>query len=296
MRLEARTRPGAEFSLSVRDASTDVNGTSGDAATWLLLSSDLRGYVHEPGYYLESDDAAHRLAADLLMLVQGWRRYDVAVMDGSRRFARRHPLEDGLYLHGRLRPARKRHSVGGVGLRATLYNRAGESMGGEAVTDSLGGYAFRLPDCEGEWTLLLNAAKGGEAANCRVGIDRNFSPAARALSPLETARSEVYALLLPLAAAPGFDTLAARLPMAERVHVLKRSEGEGPSAVRERPRRLGDGAAWRVPLLCALRLRQGGRRDIRPGRRDAGDIGVACHEERVVLWLDHRHGRVGLRL
>ena len=246
-RLEARTRPGAEFSLSVRDAATDVNGTCGDAATWLLLSSDLRGYVHDPGYYLESDDAAHRRAADLLMLVQGWRRYDVAVMDGSRSFVRRHPLEDGLYLYGRLRPARKRHSVCGVGLRATLYNRAGESMGGEAVTDSLGGYAFRLPDCEGEWTLLLNAAKGGEAANCRVGIDRNFSPAARALSPLETARSEVYAPLLPLSAAPGFDTLAARLPMAERVHVLKEVKVKG--------RRLFENAraAWETEQRGAFR-------------------------------------------
>ena len=246
-RLEARTRPGAEFSLSVRDAATDVNGTCGDAATWLLLSSDLRGYVHDPGYYLESDDAAHRRAADLLMLVQGWRRYDVAVMDGSRSFVRRHPLEDGLYLYGRLRPARKRHSVCGVGLRATLYNRAGESMGGEAVTDSLGGYAFRLPDCDGEWTLLLNAAKGGEAANCRVGIDRNFSPAARPLSPLETARSEVYAPLLPLSAAPGFDTLAARLPMAERVHVLKEVKVKG--------RRLFENAraAWETEQRGAFR-------------------------------------------
>ncbi len=246
-RLEARTRPGAEFSLSVRDAATDVNGTCGDAATWLLLSSDLRGYVHDPGYYLESDDAAHRRAADLLMLVQGWRRYDVAVMDGSRSFVRRHPVEDGLYLYGRLRPARKRQAVGGVSLRATLYNRAGESMGGEAVTDSLGGYAFRLPDCEGEWTLLLNAAKGGEAANCRVGIDRNFSPAARPLSPLETARSEVYAPLLPLAAAPGFDTLAARLPMAERVHVLKEVKVKG--------RRLFENAraAWETEQRGAFR-------------------------------------------
>lgn len=56
VRLEARTRPGATFSLSVRDAESDVNGTTGDAAKWLLLSSDLRGYVHAPDYYLDADD------------------------------------------------------------------------------------------------------------------------------------------------------------------------------------------------------------------------------------------------
>ena len=39
VRLEARARPGATFSLSVRDAATDANGVQGEAATWLLLSS-----------------------------------------------------------------------------------------------------------------------------------------------------------------------------------------------------------------------------------------------------------------
>ena len=227
VRLEARARPGATFSLSVRDAATDANGVQGDAATWLLLSSDLRGYVYNPGYYLEADDAEHRRAADLLMLVQGWRRYDIGQMGGRRGFARRHPVEDGLYLYGQLRQAKKKYPVGGVSLKATLYNTAGESMGGHAETDSLGHYAFRLPDCEGEWRLLLNAAKGGEAAPYRIGIDRNFSPAARPLSPLETERSEAAAQLLPVTAVAGFDTLAAGLGMEERVHVLKEVKVKG---------------------------------------------------------------------
>ena len=227
VRLEARARPGATFSLSVRDAATDANGVQGDAATWLLLSSDLRGYVHNPGYYLEADDAEHRRAADLLMMVQGWRRYDIGQMGGSCGFARRHPVEDGLYLYGQLRQAKKKYPVGGVSLKATLYNTAGESMGGHAETDSLGHYAFRLPDCEGEWRLLLNAAKGGEAAPYRIGIDRNFSPAARPLSPLETERSEAAAQLLPVTAVAGFDTLAAGLGMDERVHVLKEVKVKG---------------------------------------------------------------------
>ena len=225
--LEARTRPGTTFSLSVRDASSDVDGTSGNAATWLLLSSDLRGYVHNPDYYFEADDAVHRRAADLLMMVQGWRRYDIGQMDGTESFARRHPIEDGLYLYGQLHPVKKRQTVGGVGLRATLYNRGGESMGGNALTDSLGCYAFRLPDCEGEWTLLLNTSKDGEAAKYRVGIDRNFSPASRPLSPLETVRNDNDAPILPLAAIADFDTLEAKLPMDERVHVLKEVKVKG---------------------------------------------------------------------
>lgn len=69
--------------------------------------------------------------------------------------------------------------------------------------------------------LLLNTSKDGEAAKYRVGIDRNFSPMSRPLSPLETERSDNDALHLPLAATADFDTLAAQLPMNERVHVLR---------------------------------------------------------------------------
>ena len=226
--LRARTLPGATFSVSVRDRVTDANGSAGDAATWLLLSSDLRGYIHNPGYYLEADDPAHRRAADLLMLVQGWRRYDLRQMEGEVRFERRHPIEDGLYLYGRLRPARKRDAAGGVSLTATLYNSAGESMDGRAKTDSAGLYAFRLPDCEGEWTLLLNTRDAeGKVRRYRVGIDRNFSPAPRMLSPMETERIETAATPLPVATAADFDAEEEKIPMADRVHMIREVNVKG---------------------------------------------------------------------
>ena len=43
----------------------------------LLLSSELRGNIESPGYYLENHKEAE-VALDLLMLVHGWRRYDIA--------------------------------------------------------------------------------------------------------------------------------------------------------------------------------------------------------------------------
>jgi hypothetical protein len=65
------------FSLSVRDGSTDdPTYDTGNIMTDLLLSSDLKGFVAYPDYYFEADDAQHRQHLDLLMMVQGWRRYD----------------------------------------------------------------------------------------------------------------------------------------------------------------------------------------------------------------------------
>lgn len=64
------------FSLSVRDAHTDdPTYNDGNMLTEMLLSSDLKGFVAHPAYYFESDDEEHQSRLDLLMMVQGWRRY-----------------------------------------------------------------------------------------------------------------------------------------------------------------------------------------------------------------------------
>lgn len=67
---------GGAFSISIRDAHTDdVSYNDGSMLSELLLTSDLKGFVAHPAYYFESDDAEHQRRLDLLMMVQGWRRY-----------------------------------------------------------------------------------------------------------------------------------------------------------------------------------------------------------------------------
>ena len=65
-----KASPNATFSFSARDVAFSTGGLEGDVRTWMLLCSELRGYVLHPEYYFESDDAAHRKAADMLMLTQ----------------------------------------------------------------------------------------------------------------------------------------------------------------------------------------------------------------------------------
>lgn len=64
------------LSVAVRDTRTDEpTYDDGDIMTDLLLGSELRGFVAKPAYYFEADDEQHRAALDLLMMVQGWRKY-----------------------------------------------------------------------------------------------------------------------------------------------------------------------------------------------------------------------------
>lgn len=72
------------MSLAIRDHATDeLTYDNGNILTEMLLGSELKGFVENPGYYFEADDSIRRQALDLLMMVQGWRRYSWKTMSAS---------------------------------------------------------------------------------------------------------------------------------------------------------------------------------------------------------------------
>ena len=84
--------PQTTFSVAVRDSRTDEpTYNDGNVMTDLLLSSELRGFVARPAYYFESDDQEHRQNLDLLMMVQGWRKYPWRELSDSTRRLRYSP-------------------------------------------------------------------------------------------------------------------------------------------------------------------------------------------------------------
>jgi len=67
---------GGGFSLSVRDGyQSDPLFDNGNIMTEMLLSSEVKGFIPNPGWFFEKDDEEHRQALDLLMMTQGWRRF-----------------------------------------------------------------------------------------------------------------------------------------------------------------------------------------------------------------------------
>ena len=71
------TKGEGSVSVTVRDDSRSDNlYDNGNILTEMLLSSEIRGFVPQPNWYFEADDSLHRIALDLLMMTQGWRRFD----------------------------------------------------------------------------------------------------------------------------------------------------------------------------------------------------------------------------
>ena len=64
------------FSVSVVDEDKVLHtGKSDDIVSRFLLTSDLKGYIHHPEFYLSKNDKPTRAALDLLMMTHGWRRF-----------------------------------------------------------------------------------------------------------------------------------------------------------------------------------------------------------------------------
>lgn len=185
-----QTQPFSYLSFAAVDAATMAHHGAGSFRSNLLLGSDVRGYIANPDYYFESDDLEHRKAADLLMLVQGWRRYDWREMTDTVKTMRQQPLEVDLSIFGYLRPKRRRQHVDQTNVHATMYNKEGYVYDGDFVTQKDGFYRFQMPDVKDEWTLFLRCQQEEKNANFTVTIDRQFAPSPRFVAPEEADDSD----------------------------------------------------------------------------------------------------------
>ena len=183
--LNVQTLPNATFSFSAMDAGSMTNEKKGNMKTWMLLSSEVRGYIDHVEYYFESDDQEHRKAADMLMLTQGWRRYNWNEMAGLEPREKMQPVEDKFYVFGKLNEYRKHNPVNGVDMQLILYNQQGQSLTGTTKTDKDGNYVFGLPFLDGEWKMFFYTTIKDKKKTFRVGVDRQISPTPRYISPLE---------------------------------------------------------------------------------------------------------------
>lgn len=220
--LELKSKPNSSISLSAIDATAMTNGREGSMKTWMLLSSDVEGYISNVDYYFGSDDAEHRRSADLLMLTQGWRRYDWELMSGRKTFQKAQPVEDKFYVYGKLNEYRKKNPVSNVNLQAFLYNANGQSLSGETTTDADGNYAFSLPFMDGEWKMQIFTRIDDKRKTFYVGIDRQFSPQARYISPIEASiqhplAANMFTPQTHTADAPDEEEF---IPITEKNHVL----------------------------------------------------------------------------
>lgn len=162
----------ADCAVSVTDATTVSNDTANNIVSTLLLSQELKGYVEQPAWYFADRGRSGYL--DLLMLTQGWRRYDIqkALKGNTEKVS--------------IRPETSMSISGKVTSNVTTKGRKGSSVimssnrGGlvdETTTDDNGLFHFNnfeMPDSTG-YMLMTRSAKG--STNSVLLIDNVEYPA-----------------------------------------------------------------------------------------------------------------------
>ena len=181
-------KEGQTGSLSVRDSGTEIGSPYTDnLQTYLLLTSDLKGYIHRPSYYFEADDLVHREHLDLLMMTQGWRRYAWKQLAGIEKFKRTHFMEEGLTLHGQIKhPKQKKTYLPNVRVAAIVSKGKEIMQEGHMITDNDGRFTFIMEPFMGRYGLSLNLTdESKRLVDGQFLLDRHFSPRPREIQFME---------------------------------------------------------------------------------------------------------------
>jgi hypothetical protein len=64
------------YAVSVAAFNDEAENDKDNIVSRLLLTDDIKGYVYDPAYYFENNDETHARNLDLVMLTNGWRRYN----------------------------------------------------------------------------------------------------------------------------------------------------------------------------------------------------------------------------
>jgi hypothetical protein len=171
----------ATFSISVRDGDNEVE-YGHNILTDLLLMSEIKGYVRNPSFYFEKDGDENRHAAlDLLLMVQGWRRYSWSQMAGVEPFDIDYLPEKGIETTGKIFSSIRQKPQPNVDIGVFLVQRGKEDddtndgFFNTFKTDDNGRFSV-VTDVEGKWSMILTLNGAGKKKDHDILLDRLFSP------------------------------------------------------------------------------------------------------------------------
>lgn len=100
--LDAAEFTGLQAAVSVSNAAVETEKYPPGIFSSFLLSSDIKGTVHEPGYYFKDKEPETLQHLDLLMMVNGWRRFNLKEIMANRFPPLHYPFETGLSITGKV--------------------------------------------------------------------------------------------------------------------------------------------------------------------------------------------------
>ena len=158
------------FSVSVTDETKvpqDENFAS-TILTNLLLTSDLRGYVEQPNYYFNNTSEKAQADMDVLMLTQGYHRFEwKRVLNDDLPEAVYQP-EKTLRISGRITTLGGKPVVNG---KVTLLSTGHGIFFTDTITDANGRFAFNNMTFPDSIRFVIQARTGKDHRNVNIQLD-----------------------------------------------------------------------------------------------------------------------------
>lgn len=173
---------GSSLSVSVRQAlNADYERYADNVASDLLLSSELKGYIPRPAFYLKDRKSSTRALLDNLLLVRGWRRYDIQRESIDTTYMPRILPEHSLTLYGKVKStfSRSQNNI----VVTVLAQQDSTFAAGSTKTDGDGSFSLPLNDIDGDMEAHIQTRKEGKNINryTSVQLFRDFGPKPRAI-------------------------------------------------------------------------------------------------------------------
>ena len=171
------------FAVSVADSKTVKNDSlAGNILSSLLLTSDLKGYIEDPGSYFCGNKNERKQRLDLLMLTQGWKRFNTEDVINGKVEAPKYYLEAGQAISGKVLDILGNPSKGAdiIMLSPGLKNTTKF-----VKTDNQGKFIIDGISFADSTTYLLKAKKSKNFGDVEIIPDLDDFPKATTFIPLK---------------------------------------------------------------------------------------------------------------
>ena len=180
--LETDSTEVGNFSVSVCHNEEATATPTASIYTYLLLTSELKGEIELPETYFEQNDRTARQNLDLLMLTQGWRRYNIQqVAKGEYKLPTTQP-EIGQEIHGQAVSEFNSDPRPGAQILMII---SGHRFYEEKKTDSLGRFCYTHLDFPDNTKFILRALnQKGKSHDVQLNIQEEEYPTIPAYTPI----------------------------------------------------------------------------------------------------------------
>ena len=178
------------LSLAASDAmGRQTTSYSHNIYTYLLLGSELKGYIPNAAQYFDNENSNRKEQLDLLMLTHGWTSYNWHMLTRNS-IGDMQPIERGISLKGKFYQKQTSTEIGSYGstkltpqtnnlTRVDIEGDSGKIETTTFRTDSTGGFMLEFDDFYGTRIAALRPQttfKHSQTISYQFALDRYYSP------------------------------------------------------------------------------------------------------------------------